>query len=52
LKLVWCLIRPYVREFTKREITCFFDAFVRMVREALPGAHAQEQLVFEQEQGA
>ncbi|KAJ7834360.1 hypothetical protein B0H14DRAFT_3142357 [Mycena olivaceomarginata] len=51
LKLVWCL-RPYVRGFSKRDITWFFDGFVQMVRRALPEAHAREQLIFEHEQGA
>ncbi|KAJ7330984.1 hypothetical protein DFH08DRAFT_1084069 [Mycena albidolilacea] len=51
LKLVWCL-RPYVRGFSKRDITWFFDGFVQMVRRALPEAHAREQFIFEHEQGA
>ncbi|KAJ7870995.1 hypothetical protein B0H14DRAFT_2725201 [Mycena olivaceomarginata] len=46
LKLVW-RVSLSVRGFTQRDITGFFHGFVRMVRGALPGAHAQGQLVFE-----
>ncbi|KAJ7808540.1 hypothetical protein B0H14DRAFT_3482308 [Mycena olivaceomarginata] len=40
LKLVW-RVSLSVRGFTQHDITGFFDGFLRMVRGALPGAHAQ-----------